>query len=139
MEHLSLRVTALLSLCATTTERLTPRDNAVAASRDNNRASVTLCNNAVVASRDNNPATPTHLDVLAQPLSGHTTPTPLLVKHLSLRVTTLLWLRATTRRLPLHMLLLFFLDFVFLGGRAHADCGVYGCGKDVAGKVFPCS
>jgi hypothetical protein len=55
---------------------VTPRDNAVVDSRDNNRASVTSCNNAVVVPRDNDPATPTHRDVMAQPLPGYTTPTP---------------------------------------------------------------
>jgi hypothetical protein len=61
-ERLSLRVTTmLLSLRATTIERL---------------SSVASCDNAVVISLDNDPATPTHPDVLAQPLPGHTTPTP---------------------------------------------------------------
>ncbi len=56
---LSIRATTLLSLCATTIE-----------------PSVTSYYNAAVVPRDKDPATPTHPDVLAQPLPGHTTPTP---------------------------------------------------------------
>ncbi len=33
-------------------------------------------NNAVVTSHNNDPANPTHLETLAQPIPGHTTPTP---------------------------------------------------------------
>ena len=55
---------------------VTLRENAVVALCDNNRVSVTSRNNTVVASRDNDPAIPAHLDVLAQPLPGHTTSIP---------------------------------------------------------------
>ena len=79
---LSLRVTTLLSLCSTTIEHLSLR----VTTRLSFRATTTR------------PTSPTHPDILAQPLPGHTTPTPL-VKHLSLRVTRLVSLRATTRRL----------------------------------------
>ncbi len=51
---------------------VTPRDNAVVASRDNNDASVTLHDTAVAAAHNNDPATPTHPDALAH--SAHTWP-----------------------------------------------------------------
>jgi hypothetical protein len=81
-------------------ESATPCDNAGVASRHKNGASVTSRDNAVVASRDNDPATPTHPDVLAQHCPA-TLPLAPLVKRLSLCVTTLLSLCATTRRLSL--------------------------------------
>ena len=117
---LSIRATTLLSLCATTIE-----------------PSVTSYYNAAVVPRDKDPATPTHPDVLAQPLPGHTTPTP--SDEASVTSTTLLSNWATTRRMSFRKTTPLFGGFWFFwGGRAHADDGVHVCGQDIAGEVFSC-